>query len=60
MIKCEGNTIIYGATEYEKFGPAFVSLIYAEDIKPYLVEAIWSSKHEGSYSVLEHIMRRRK
>ncbi len=60
IIKHEGNTIIYGATKYEKFGPAFISLIYAEDMKPYLVGAIWSSKHEGSYSVLEHIMRRTK
>ena len=59
IIKHEGNTIIYGATEYEKFGPAFIHLSFAEDIKPYLVEAIWSNKHEGSYSVIEHIMRRR-
>ncbi|WP_027406876.1 hypothetical protein [Anaerovibrio sp. RM50] len=60
IIKHEGNTIIYGAMEHDEFGPAFVSLIFAEDIKPYLVEAIWYDKVEGSYSVLEHIMRRMK
>ena len=31
-----------------------------EELKPYLVEAIWYDKVEGSYSVLEHIMRRMK
>ena len=60
IIKHEDNTITYGAMEHDEFGPAFISLIFAEDIKPYLVEAIWSSKVEGSYSVLEHIMRRMK
>lgn len=57
IIKHEGNTIIYGAKEYDQFGPAFIHLLYDETMKSYLVEAIWSSKHEGSYSCLKNILK---
>jgi len=57
IIKHEDNTIIYGANEYEQFGPAFIHLFFDEKIKSYLIEAIWSSKYEGSHSCLEKALR---
>ena len=56
ILKHEGNTIIYGAMEYEKYAIAYVSLIYAIEIKPYLVEAIWYDKEDGAESCLESIL----
>ncbi|ORT99391.1 hypothetical protein D081_1943 [Anaerovibrio sp. JC8] len=57
IIKYEDNTIIYGATEFEKYAVAYVRLGYVEEIKPYLVEAIWFDKKEGAESCLENILK---
>ncbi|WP_027406873.1 hypothetical protein [Anaerovibrio sp. RM50] len=56
IIKHEGNIIIYGANEYDQFGPAYIHLLNAQQIKPYLVKAIWSDKDACFHSCLENIL----
>ena len=55
-IKHEGNIIIYGANEYNPFGPVFIHLLHVQQIKPYLVKAIWSDK-DCFHSYLENILK---
>lgn len=58
ILEVKDNTITYGAEVYEKFGPAFIHLRYEEDVKSQIVDAIWSSIHEGTYSCRKQLLRK--
>lgn len=58
VLEIKDNTITYGAEVYEKFGPAFIHLRYEEEVTRQIIDAIWSSVHEGTYSCKKHLLRK--
>ena len=57
IMENKDNRIIYGADDYEKFGPAFVHLSFDDKIKKNLIEAIWDDEDEGPHSCKKNLFR---
>ena len=58
ILENKDNKIVYGADNYDKFGPAFIHLSFNEKIKKNLIEAIWNDDDEGSHSCKKNLFRK--
>ena len=52
------NSISYGSDSHDQFGPAFVNLCFAEEIKNNAIDIIWSDYIEGTHSCKSQVMRK--